>query len=70
MRGVTAIDPAWLPIYCSEQCAFSQPMSEPEPFWNDETGQIMCYVNGTFGKQAWCLPMVQIVHPKNSQKYR
>ena len=70
MRGVTAIEASWLPIYCSDQCNFAQPMAEPEPFWNDETGEIMCYATGTFGKQAWNLPTVQIRHPINNQKYR
>ena len=70
MRGVTAIEASWLPIYCADQCNFTQPMAEPEPYWNDETGEIMCYANGTFGKQAWNLPTVQIKHPINNQKYR
>ena len=70
MRGVTAIEPSWLPIYCPDQCTFAQPMAEPEPYWNNETGEIMCYANGTFGKQAWCLPLLQIQHPSNNQKYR
>ena len=70
MRGVTAIEPDWLPIYCPDKCTFTQPMVEPEPFWKPETGQVMCYVNGTFGKQSWCLPTVQIEHPTNNQKYR
>ena len=70
MRGVSAIDPTWLPIYCRDQCAFTQPLLEPTPYWNDETGEIMCHVNGTFGKQAWQLPTVAIEHPTNNQKYR
>ena len=70
MRGVSAIDPTWLPIYCRDQCAFTQPLVEPTPYWDDEVGQIICHVNGTFGKQAWQLPTVAIEHPKNNQKYR
>ena len=70
MRGVSAIDPTWLPIYCRDQCAFTQPLLEPTPYWDDEAGEIMCHVNGTFGKQAWQLPTVAIEHPTNNQKYR
>ena len=70
MRGVTGIDPAWLPIFCPSQCVLSQPMTEPEPYWNDKTGQVMCHVTGTFGKQAWNLPKVEVVHPKSNPKYR
>ena len=70
MRGVTAIEASWLSIYCSDQCNFAQPLAEPEPYWNNETGEIMCYANGTFGKQAWSLPTLQIKHPDNNLKYR
>jgi ATP-dependent RNA helicase DHX37/DHR1 len=31
MRGVTVIDPAWLPTFCESQCNFSQPLPDPEP---------------------------------------
>ena len=68
MRGVTVIDPKWLPMFCPGQCALSPPLGEP--WWDDESGKIMCHVNGTFGKQAWNLPTVEVEHPKNSQKYR
>ena len=67
MRGVTAIEASWLPIYCADQCNFTQPMAEPEPYWNDETGEIMCYANGTFGKKAmevkcvvFKIPLIQV----------
>lgn len=39
MRGVTAVDPEWLPVYVPALCNMSDPLAEPPPFYNAETGR-------------------------------
>jgi len=36
MRTVTAIEPEWLPTFCPENCTFSEPLADPEPFYDEE----------------------------------
>lgn len=38
MRGVTAIEPEWLPIYVPHLCNLSEPLTSPEPRYNPDTG--------------------------------
>ncbi|XP_030748203.1 probable ATP-dependent RNA helicase kurz [Sitophilus oryzae] len=65
MRGVSAIDPEWLPTFVPELCNLSEPLLDPPPFYNEKEGSIYCTVRGTFGTQAWTLPEVKIPHPHN-----
>ncbi|XP_051163184.1 probable ATP-dependent RNA helicase kurz [Leptopilina boulardi] len=65
MRGVTAIEPEWLPIYAPSLCNMSEPLVDPSPWYDEETGEIMCYMNGTFGRGGWELPRVKMAYPKN-----
>ena len=43
MRGVTAIEPEWLPDFCPLDCNLSKPLSDREPFYDQEKGQIMTF---------------------------
>lgn len=70
MRGVTAIEPEWLPTYVPSLCQLSEPLSEPEPRYEPSDGKIYCTVSGTFGSQAWLLPNIEIVHPKTIEYYK
>ena len=47
MRGVTAIDPTWLPDFCPMDCNLSKPLSEREPFFDQERGQVLTFRSGT-----------------------
>lgn len=38
MRGVTAIEPEWLATYVPRLCNLSEPMLNPEPRYNKNTG--------------------------------
>ncbi|XP_050302420.1 probable ATP-dependent RNA helicase kurz [Anthonomus grandis grandis] len=64
MRGVTAIDPEWLPVYVPSLCNLSEPLSEPPPYYNDETGNVYCTMQGTIGTQAWSLPPIKMPYPE------
>ncbi|KYN01320.1 PREDICTED: probable ATP-dependent RNA helicase kurz [Cyphomyrmex costatus] len=63
MRGVTAIEPEWLPKFVPMLCRISEPLVDPPPRYNPETGKIICRVSGTFGKAGWVLPLMDIEHP-------
>ena len=43
MRGVTAIEPEWLPDFCPLDCNLSKPLSDREPFYDQEKGQVMTF---------------------------
>lgn len=70
MRGVTAIEPEWLPFFVPHLCQLSEPLLVPEPRYEPDDGKIYCTVTGSFGPQNWQLPQVEIVHPKTLDYYK
>lgn len=52
MRGVTAIEPEWLPVYAPALCNLSPPLVDPPPRYDDTTEKLFCHVTGTFGMYA------------------
>lgn len=70
MRGVTAIEPEWLPIYVPNACQLSAPLKDPEPKYDPQSDKVLCIVSGTFGSQAWPIPNVEIEHPKTIDAYK
>lgn len=52
LRGVTAIDPEWLPVFCKTLCKLETPLPEPAPYYNEEKGTAYCSVHATYGKQG------------------
>ncbi|KAJ8917251.1 hypothetical protein NQ315_002268 [Exocentrus adspersus] len=70
MRGVTAIEPEWLPVYVPSLCNLSEPLLSPEPRYDPSTGKVLCTVSGTFGPQAWELPQMEITYPQSKDAYK
>lgn len=70
MRGVTAIEPEWLATYVPNLCNLSEPLTEPEPYFDLNAGKVYCTVSGTFGSQAWPLPSIQIVYPAGVDSFK
>ncbi|KAF7282101.1 hypothetical protein GWI33_003218 [Rhynchophorus ferrugineus] len=70
MRGVTAIESDWLPIYVPELCNLSEPLAEPPPFYNEKTGKVYCYTTGTFGPQGWPLQQIEVPYPDTADQYK
>lgn len=70
MRGVTAIDPEWLPNYVPHLCNLKEPLTEPSPRYEPQDGKVYCTVKGTFGRQAWVLPKVEVEYPKSVEAYK
>ena len=63
MRGVTAIEPEWLPKFAPSLCRLGDPLTDPPPRYDTETGKVMCSITGTFGKAGWKLPVMDMEHP-------
>ncbi|XP_066255814.1 probable ATP-dependent RNA helicase kurz [Euwallacea similis] len=64
MRGVTAIDVEWMPIYVPTLCNLSEPLLDIPPYYNQETGKVHCLITGTIGTQAWLLPQLDAPYPE------
>ncbi|KAL2718178.1 putative ATP-dependent RNA helicase kurz [Vespula squamosa] len=65
MRGVTAIEPEWLPKFAPTLCTLSEPLIEPSPRYDLHSGKVLCHITGTFGRAGWQLPMIEIEYPMN-----
>ncbi|KAI4504513.1 hypothetical protein M0802_000063 [Mischocyttarus mexicanus] len=65
MRGVTAIEPEWLPKFAPTLCTLSEPLMEPSPRYDIDSGKVLCHITGTFGRAGWQLPTMEIEHPMN-----
>ncbi|XP_003705127.3 putative ATP-dependent RNA helicase kurz [Megachile rotundata] len=63
MRGVTAIEPEWLPKFAPSLCRLGEPLIDPPPRYDVGTGKVMCNITGTFGKVGWKLPVMEVEHP-------
>lgn len=40
IRGITAIEPEWLPIYALKSCNLSKPLVDPEPWFHEMSGKV------------------------------
>lgn len=70
MRGVTAIEPEWLPKFVPSLCRMGEPMVDPPPRWDDTDGKVLCHMSGTFGKSAWELPAMEVEYPASADGVR
>nr|CAD7445397.1 unnamed protein product [Timema bartmani] len=70
MRGVTRIEPEYLPRLAPSLCSLSEPLKEPCPYYSAKSGKMFCFFSGTFGRQAWKLPLVEVEFPAGSQVFK
>ncbi|XP_076236185.1 putative ATP-dependent RNA helicase kurz [Calliopsis andreniformis] len=63
MRGVTAIEPEWLPKFAPSLCQLGEPLTDPSPRYDEESGKVICNITGTIGKAGWKLPVIEMEHP-------
>jgi len=70
MRGITEVDPEWLPIFCPGLCSLGSPLSTPEPRYCNSSGRVMASFQGTFGPCAWPLPTTEQEMPASLDKYK
>ena len=57
MRGVTAISPDWLPLFCPSLVRLGPALSDPAPAYTEQT--VRASYQGTFGPQTWQLPVTE-----------
>ncbi|CAH0713613.1 unnamed protein product, partial [Brenthis ino] len=70
LRNVAAIEPEWFPTYVPQLCNLGEPLSDPEPRYDEKSGRVKCHFKGTFGKSCWELPVVEIDYPDKIERYR
>ncbi|XP_066602003.1 probable ATP-dependent RNA helicase kurz [Prorops nasuta] len=63
MRGVTAIEPEWLPKFAPTLCNLSEPLMDPPPWYDSNTDKVMCRITGSIGKAGWELPLINSEYP-------
>ncbi|XP_068158591.1 probable ATP-dependent RNA helicase kurz [Drosophila tropicalis] len=63
IRGITAIEPEWLLLYVPLLCNVRQVREDPAPRYDPSSGKIFCYVDATFGKVGWELPLGEVEMP-------
>lgn len=70
MRGCTAVEPEWLLTYVPKMCNILSVKEDPLPKYNVLDGKIYCYVEATFGKAAWPIPLTEIEMPMDEKSCR
>ncbi|KAI3872488.1 hypothetical protein MKW98_015834 [Papaver atlanticum] len=55
MHGVTSVESKWLVKYASSQCTFSAPLTDPRPYYEPQTDEVLCWVTPSFGPHLWQL---------------
>ncbi|XP_058129557.1 probable ATP-dependent RNA helicase kurz [Anopheles ziemanni] len=66
IRGITAIEPEWLPKFVPNVCNIMDVLEEPiPPVYNAENDSIECHVKATIGKTSWELPSSLVEMPRN-----
>ncbi|XP_055904771.1 probable ATP-dependent RNA helicase kurz [Eupeodes corollae] len=63
IRGVTAIEPEWLLMYVPRLCNIRSIKEDPLPKYNADEGKVYCFVDATFGKAAWEIPLAEVEMP-------
>eukprot|EP01124_Arcella_intermedia_P004963 TRINITY_DN12874_c0_g1_i1.p1 TRINITY_DN12874_c0_g1~~TRINITY_DN12874_c0_g1_i1.p1 ORF type:complete len:639 (+),score=166.54 TRINITY_DN12874_c0_g1_i1:92-1918(+) len=69
-KGVTVINPSWLPELAEPLITYSAPLEVPPPKWDPEADKILCFVTPTYGPNEWVLPHHQMELPGGVEKYR
>ncbi|XP_030379655.1 probable ATP-dependent RNA helicase kurz [Scaptodrosophila lebanonensis] len=67
IRGITAIEPEWLLLYVPLLCNIRDVREDPAPRYKPSEGKIYCYVDATFGKAAWDLPLSEVEIPPSEK---
>ncbi|KAM9858095.1 putative ATP-dependent RNA helicase DHX37 [Aulostomus maculatus] len=70
MRGVSAVEPEWVPQLLPQYCHFSAPLESPPPRFCSSTGTIRCHCSSTFFRVGWKLPAVEMEYPDGLERYK
>ncbi|XP_040467167.1 probable ATP-dependent RNA helicase DHX37 [Falco naumanni] len=70
MKGVSAIEPEWIPALLPPYCHFGKPLENPPPTYCPETGRIRCHRPSVFYRVSWQLPAVEVDYPEGIDRYK
>ena len=69
MKGVTAIQPAWLGNLGKPLTSMSKVMEDPEPRYDAIKDEMKCFARLGYGN-SWSLPAQEVPFPESLEKYR
>ena len=72
MKGVTAIEPSWLPRLSAGTplCSIDPPLETPPPKFNAEKDDVVCWRVPRFGGRRWALPAIESSFPEGETRTR
>uniref|UniRef100_H3AXC2 DEAH-box helicase 37 n=2 Tax=Latimeria chalumnae TaxID=7897 RepID=H3AXC2_LATCH len=70
MKGVSAIEPEWIPVLIPQYCHFGKPLQNPSPSFCPETGRVKCQRESTYYRTGWQLPSVETDYPEGLDRYK
>lgn len=70
MKGVSAVEPEWIPQLLPQYCHFSSPLETPLPWLCESTGRIRCHRSSTFFRVGWQMVAVEMDYPEGLERYK
>ncbi|ESO97341.1 hypothetical protein LOTGIDRAFT_214179 [Lottia gigantea] len=70
MKGIVGIEAEWLPLFGEYHCNLSQPLEDPQPYYDNLSGEVMCYRSSSYGRCNWEIKAVPMEYPHNIDKFR
>ncbi|NWH71165.1 DHX37 helicase, partial [Piaya cayana] len=70
MKGVSTVEPEWIPALLPPYCHFGKPLENPPPSFCPETGRIRCHRPSVFYRVGWQLPAVEVDYPEGIDRYK
>ncbi|XP_064793067.1 probable ATP-dependent RNA helicase DHX37 [Oncorhynchus masou masou] len=70
MRGVSAVEPEWVPQLLTQYCHFGSPLETPSPWLCASTGRVKCHSTSTFFRCGWQLPAIEMDYPDGLERYK
>ncbi|NXO21638.1 DHX37 helicase, partial [Cisticola juncidis] len=70
MKGVSAVEPEWIPALLPPYCHFGKPLENPPPSYCPATGRVRCHRPSVFYRVGWQLPAVEVDYPEGIERYK
>nr|XP_004611192.1 unnamed protein product [Sorex araneus] len=70
MKGVSAVEPQWVPQLLPSYCQFDPPREDPSPAYCHTRGRVQCHRSSVFYRVGWPLPAVQVDFPDGIDCYK
>uniref|UniRef100_A0A8D2N8U7 Helicase ATP-binding domain-containing protein n=1 Tax=Zonotrichia albicollis TaxID=44394 RepID=A0A8D2N8U7_ZONAL len=70
MKGVSAVEPEWIPALLPPYCHFGKPLEDPPPSYCPGTGRVRCHRASVFYRVGWQLPAVEVDFPPGIERYK